>query len=310
MLLEAGPGEHGIPYSPGRKMNGMHSGFSFSSLRIIESLPAKEVQTGQQLAAYLSSTNPAIPVHYAQLHGREALFAELVQLVALARAGEIPIVHLEAHGNFNATGLVLASGETVLFSEIAPALREINLAARFNLVVFVAACGGGWFLEQVDPLQPGTCFGLVAPTDDIDPGEVMGGTRDFYRCLLTNLDAVAAIRLLRQRKLAHGAWYAQLAEIFFRDTVLTYVRTQCSKGALEMRARRMRRTAKASGVRPGRLGAYRRYLARTALDFSGDRFDSFFATALIRENTVRFKALRSALRRDIRRLLADGKFKP
>jgi hypothetical protein len=76
-----------------------------------------------------------------------------------------------------------------------------------------------------------------------------------------------------------------------------------------MRARRMRRRAKAFGAGLGRLGAYRRYLTRTALDFSGDRFDTFFATALIPENRVRFKALRNALRQDIRRLLAGGKFK-
>ncbi|HEY4079398.1 MAG TPA: hypothetical protein VGM81_01770 [Burkholderiaceae bacterium] len=288
----------------------MQSSLRFSRVRILESLPPNEVQTGTVLGAYVSALETEFPVEVQQWSSPDELFALLREASNSARtAGQIPIIHLECHGTFDATGLVARNGEVVSWPEIAPLLAELNIATGFNLLVFVAACNGGYFLETMYLLASAPCYGLIAPTDEVDPADVMRGARDFYRVLLKDRDIVTAVRNLAMQKLEIGRWFAELAETWFRTTTLDYVRTYCTKKALRGRARTLYRRSLEEG-RPRSIGAYVRDLENaTKSDLVGKHFDAFFVVRQVPANAQRFTELREDVRLQVLNLLAQDAFK-
>lgn len=289
----------------------MTVGFKFSRMIVLESLPSGEPRTGQHLVDYISAleVDDAPPVSIAPFETRDEFFALLHLLRDRSTKGEIPLIHLECHGSTDGSGFVAADGSQIQWEEVSPVLTAINMATKFNLLVFVAACNGGYFLKTLSGVEEAPCFGLIAPTDELDPGEVMRGTRAFYRKVLSTLDIGLALGDLRRDRLQEGEWFCELAENWFLKLVVNYVKTHGTTAALEERARRMRREAKKQGQNRS-IGHFKRGLLRAhRTDLVGKYFDRFFHVEAIPENAIRFARVREELDARIRALLQQREFR-
>lgn len=284
------------------------SNFTISSVFIIESLPANEVQTGTQLSGYIKGLDlpNGVELHLCRLDSGDQLIALLNDILSKAEVGTIPIIHFETHGTFDGRGLVTANLDVVPWSDISKVLLCINIATRFNLVVFVAACNGGYFLEEMKIIAPTPCYALVAPTDEVNPGEIMGATRDFYRILLSTADATKAVASIEKQQIQQGRWFARWAENWYRMVVINHIQAYCTPKALKERAREMRATASTQGLASD-MGQLKKQLkASTRVDLVGKYFDRFFCTDVIPENVQRFEYLRTLLSSEIDQFLAKS----
>jgi hypothetical protein len=254
------------------------STFTLSKISIIESLPQNEVQTGVLLNDYINglSLQDVPPTQLLRITSGQQLLQQLLSLERDAEAGEIPLIHFETHGTIDGKGLVTANLDIVSWTEISKILCRINLATRFNLIVFVAACNGGFFLDEMKAIEPSPCYALMAPTDEVDPGEVMRAARDFYRLLLTTAHATRAIASLENQPLQQGRWFAKWAESWYREVVIEYIRTHCTPKALKQRAREMNKHIKAQGSYVEMKTLKRQLINSTRTDLTGKYFERFF----------------------------------
>lgn len=125
---------------------------------IIEWLPADERQTGTELANRIRSWNKCPVIHHACQSADDVLAALNDTLEDLKTTGQVPIVHIEAHGlapvdNEN-DGIAGPNGkggtEYLYWKQLAPLLGEINLHSRFRVLLLGAACHGISALDSIE----------------------------------------------------------------------------------------------------------------------------------------------------------------
>lgn len=161
--------------------------FTLSRIVIIESIPDGQPKTGKYLhealkAAALNNSRPITVEHY-PLSSRTELFGLLAQLRADAvLKGDLPLLHLEAHGNDD--GLELANGDFVLFAQLYEHLQPINVATQLNMFVSVAACEGVSFGKMLIPTERAPFLNLLGPRDKMYPDQLYQAFHAFYHTLI------------------------------------------------------------------------------------------------------------------------------
>ncbi len=208
---------------------------------------------------------------------------------------EFPIVHVECHGSLE-EGLEFENGSTLPWGELALELLPLNVACKFNLLAVFSACFGGHSLSQLGVIRPAPCWCIVAPTETVDPGEILNGLRTFYSTLLLRADAGKAVAEISKARLSQGHWFGQAAEMWFETVVLNYITKECTKEATRVRAKKLRRQMINEGGTPKSIGSITRELCRLNREnLKGKYFDAYFQTAEIPENTLRFQHARVRL---------------
>jgi len=276
------------------------AGFTFSKIVIVQSLEHHETETGRILYEYISAqideTNHQIQLEFVKCSNRVEFLEILSRLTTDAKLkGEIPIVHVECHGS-QKEGLEFENGSTIPWSELASALLPLNVACGFNLLAVFSACFGGYFLGQLSAISPAPCWCIVAPTETVDPSEIMGGFRVFYSTLFHSLDAGKAAAKISRMPLSHGRWFGKPAEIWFETVVTEYILKHCTKEAVRDRAKKLRRQVISGGRTPPGVGSIIRRLCRLNREsLTGEYFDTYFQITAIPENTQRFQHARVRL---------------
>jgi hypothetical protein len=95
----------------------------------------------------------------------------------------MPLLHLEAHGDeIGLEGPDGFGGSALLaWEELADPLQRLNHATACNLVVLVAACTGFAGIKAFFRGPRAPAVALVGPTDRIVEGDLLRGTKEFYR---------------------------------------------------------------------------------------------------------------------------------
>jgi hypothetical protein len=95
----------------------------------------------------------------------------------------IPVLHLETHGDEVGLGGPDESGgsELLTWEELTDPLQELSLATRCNLVIFVAACIGFAGVKALRRGPRAPAVALVGPDANVKPGNLLWGTKEFYR---------------------------------------------------------------------------------------------------------------------------------
>ena len=212
----------------------------FDSVCVLESI--EDASTLRRTGKWLVE-NVLTPV--APQHGIQVFFAapvdrasffqsiERIRDVVVGR-GHGPIIHVEAHGDKH--GLILASRETVEWSELAEALTAINHAVGFNLLLVLAMCRGYYFIQTVVPTRPSPVWALVGPAENVWDYDLRQAMAAFYRELLTSLDGRAAVRALNEHKPpANWEYRFEPADFIFCRVFKTYLETRCTPDQLQDR---------------------------------------------------------------------------
>lgn len=290
----------------------MSAGFTISRFVVIQSLETLEVQTGQilvdLLTALLSEYEPTLNVvayNCSSALEFRRLMNDLTHEAAIN--GDRPVLHLECHGSLT-EGIEFENGSTLGWQECGELLTQLNIATRFNLLVVLAACYGAHLNGQYSPIKPSPAFCIVAPTEEIDPADAIGGFRTFYTHLLRTGDAGLASTALAKLPISSGQWFSQLAEDWFVDLVENYVKSHLSRSAFEVWARSLSRRLRDSG-QAASVGSMKRKLLRQNREgLAGKYFDGFFCTSQIPECTGRFNTTRARIQKKLAALRATGQY--
>jgi hypothetical protein len=171
----------------------------FNRIYVIESLDEDESKTGSNLYHDL--------LRYRE-YALEHVFAELVMINTkddfrklstkiyndIIRTSHIPYLHFEVHGCME--GLVLTSGERILWSELYNFCLEINRIVKNNLFVSFATCYGAYIFSIVDPTKPSPFFGYIGSPVEIYSQEIEASYNAYFEALLRSFDFNQAIDAL------------------------------------------------------------------------------------------------------------------
>jgi restriction system protein len=211
------------------------------AVHIIESLGPGDRPTGErlfdQLRPLAESVSPPIPVHFWREPTRHALLDRLQHIAADVRlTGRAPVVQLEAHGDAEAKGLRLTSGEVVTWADLKAPLTAINVLCRLNLLVMVAACNGADLTYIIRPNERAPVWGLIGPLREVLDAEIAVAHTAFYRTLFLTGDGGEAWRAMNAATGVSGSRFHFIgAEWMFREVMRTYFKEECSDDRLAQR---------------------------------------------------------------------------
>ena len=277
--------------------------FQFSRVLIIQALKPTDFKSGIELKGYidgLREDSPSVPLVDLIETGSKTDFLSILASLAsdCAQLREQPILHIEAHGLENLCGLEFPDGSKLDWLDLAGPLGKLNEVSGFNMIICLAACFGGHFLEGLKPDQPSPCFALIGPTHATHGPELLGSFRGLYRELLVNLDLDEALRALHAHRLDKGGFLTITAEEWFFNLTAKYLNEGCTRESLQKRADYIRADLEEEGktVPMATVLQQGKELAR---GFLHRRFETFFMTNEIPSNAKRFaesfeKAERSA----------------
>jgi hypothetical protein len=270
--------------------------FGFSKISIIQALDSGEFETGTELGKYIDGLRddyPTVPqVELINVKGRAEFLWAVDGLVKAAKEdNDCPILQIETHGWEDKSGLAFPDDSSLSWPELAAPLAQLNKATRFNLLVCMSACFGGYSLSFVRPHNPSPCFALVGPTHSVGPAELLGSFRALYRELLINLDADAALGKLHAHGLEAGGFLTVTAGDWFFKLADVYLCTYCTKDRLKARATAIVERLRSEGRMLGHqdLSAVDQIGAMLASSFFDRLFGKFFMLQDIPENQRRFE---------------------
>ena len=289
----------------------MLSGFTFNRIVIVQSLEPPEVATGRILSEFIAGhsylANANLPIKVINC-GYAAEFLQIIdQLAKEAGESNVPLLHVECHGDPQ-DGLEFENGSSLQWEQVASALLPLNVASKFNLLAVFSACFGAHFIGQMGVIEPAPCWCIVAPTETVDPGEVLASFRAFYGALFNSGDMGRAVRAIAGCSLSQGRWLSEPAEIWFQKLVTGYVKTHCNEPAARARAKVLHRQLKAQGQHKG-IGSFLRILrARNRESLLGEYFERYFITQKIPENIQRFDNVRQRVKTELATLRSTGRY--
>lgn len=288
----------------------MAHGFTLSEVVVVESLEPNEARTGailsRTLEGLMAELAPNLKVTLWPCESALEFRSQLQHLADRSRNhGDRPLLHIEAHGS-EAWGLEFANGSTLSWGDLGELLTELNVATQFNLLVVVAACYGAHLASQFSPVSPAPAWGIVAPTQSVDPGELLGGFRSFYECLLRTKDASLATDLLEGVSLSEGIWFSEMAEDWFGILVTSYIKEHLGHSAFRDWSKSLSRRMHGLGLRAGVGSVTRQLRAQHASSLTGKYFDAFFCIGRVPGAEARFAEVRERLKANIASLRATG----
>ena len=290
----------------------MVTGFTFTKVVIVQSLESHEIETGRIHSDYIDAQmrehNSIVPVELIICSSSIEFLQILERLIKDARLhDEIPLLHVECHGS-PTEGLEFENGSTLTWPEVAAVLLRLNIVTGFNLLTVFSACFGAYFLGQMGAINPAPCWCVVAPTESVDPGEILQGFRVFYSTFFHHADAGEAVSALARIHLSNGRWFGQFAELWFEKLVISYIEVHCTKDAVRKRATQLYRQLLQEGHRKS-IGHLTRVLRqRNRSSLLQDYFDRYFITDQLPGNCQRFAGARTRLHAKISELRSSGKF--
>lgn len=219
------------------------TGTHFSKILIISSLPSDEFQTGRSLYDWLvalrNSQGWQIVLEYREVENATELVALLQYEKGRAEnSGEVPIIHIEAHGTVDENGIMLKNDTQIVWRELHPYLAKLNMATKLHLIVVLALCSGAHFIAHMVPSDRAPCWLMIGPKAEIDARHLRDRLQSFYREIFATNNGSEALKKLNQES-DYGepeAFFSRTATLFFKETYQRYLAELCTDKACRARA--------------------------------------------------------------------------
>ena len=213
------------------------------------------------------------------------------EILAYTLNGHLPWLHIDCHASSD-DGLLFANGSELGWIDLCDLLRPINEACRFQLFVVVSTCYGAGLVSGIDTGKGAPCLGLIGPSHEVDPAELLGHFRDFYRTLFATTNITRSIESWKHRKLQQGSMVIVTAEDWWRDLISAYLTDHATPAGMEAIARRQRKVLLAEGISQSIGHLKRKYRSRLPAMIE-NRFNAYFMTTEVPENATLFAELRN-----------------
>ncbi|MDP1613575.1 MAG: hypothetical protein Q8M11_21145 [Sulfuritalea sp.] len=274
----------------------------FSRIVIIQSLSAGESPTGRQLRDAIEPTaqfNHGISVEFVDTRTVNDFWAALEWVQETTeKTMDYPVLHLECHGLSDRSGLSLGDATPLPWAEVKTALVRLNQATQCNLFVSLAACHGAMLVETLDVNARAPCWGLMGPSGEVSPPDLVGSYSAFFLELLRSEDTVTALCALRDSPERRARYFLFTAEDMFRMVLQVYRVTCSTNTQMAERAERFAQTFRRhgmSGIEASSIGSHLYEAEHGDLERI---FTRFFFVDHFQENKLRFTDAYSALAPD------------
>lgn len=171
---------------------------SLNAIIVLDGLAETDLQTGRAIHNYLRdlpfSTIEGMHLQRIEIFSKANLFVELSKIEVEVRLGLRPILHFDMHGDPLAGLQIRDTKEFVLWAELAPYLRKINIASQCNLGVVMAGCFGMHSAYTVSIKQSAPFYFLVGTQSEIPSGLIEPELSEFYKSLLSTGNLSEAIK--------------------------------------------------------------------------------------------------------------------
>lgn len=266
---------------------------NFNKILIIQSL--NDYLTGNKLQDDLNIltifTDGIVSSELIDARDKKTFLSTLVTIKKDVLNGKYnPIIHIEAHGNPDNNGLVLASGESITWQELKMPLAEINEATRLNLVVCIAACYGGSLTKVLGTQDRAPCWALVGPKEEMFPEDLLKDYTGFYEKIFKTKSGGMAIKRLNRDLVGNEAkYFFTTAEWLFERVWINYLQKECTKENLDKRANEILKELKKRGMQylPSRNEIKKDIFKSHPSSFEKSK-ERFFMIDLFQENKARF----------------------
>jgi len=165
-------------------------------LVIIESLRPNDSKTAQKLYHEIIKYKQYQEVNlHSVLHVIKTQ-KELIQILSklneeIIGGGPFPILHLEMHGYED--GIQLTSGEIILWIDLMPFLRNINVTLKHRLLIILGACEGLNLGVRHD-INERAGFAIIISCDSqIRESDALAAFEAFYDCYFSEADLAASL---------------------------------------------------------------------------------------------------------------------
>lgn len=267
-------------------------GARFSRIVIIQSLPLGESPTGRQLRDGIEPTatfNHDISVEFIEARTAKDFWKALEDLqTTTEKTTDYPILHLECHGLSDKTGLSLGDGTPLLWVELKTVLVRLNQATRCNLFVTLAACHGAMLFETLDVFARAPCWGLMGPSGEVSPPDLVGSYSAFFLKLLQAGDVMAALSSLRDSPECRAKYFLFTAEDKFQQVFWLYRETCSTNTQMTERAERLAQIFKKHGMAGSEASSLCAHLYEAEHDVLERFYMRFFFVDHFPENKLRF----------------------
>lgn len=213
----------------------------FSRVIIVDSIPigdentAKSLYDDLQILAAKYAPTPAI--EYLRVESAENFLQFLFQCrKEVIQGGEVPMLHIECHGDED--GLGLADGSLLDWHDLKLPLAELNVATKLNLMISVAACTGGALAKVITMGERAPFWGLIGPTRSIYPHELKNAFLALFATLFETKSPAKAV-IAMDAASAPGTFWRTTAQGLFEKGWNMYKTSYCTPEAIEVRGQRM-----------------------------------------------------------------------
>lgn len=262
----------------------------FNQILIVDSIPAGERNTARELHQDVGLRAqvfaPAPEVLYRRVESRGEFLVLLPELTAAAsNTGDIPVLHIECHGNDD--GLAFADGSFAIWADLKGPLTSLNIATGMNLLVVVSACDGSALTYTLGLVDRAPLHGLIGPTRAVAPEELMRAYLALYETLMRTRSARQAVDAMRLA--TPDTFVYRAAQWLFQHVWDHYQATQETPEARLERGRKMAANPPDDYVGPPvPPEVFAQLLAEKNREFFDNYRRKFFLCDLFPEHETRF----------------------
>lgn len=271
----------------------------FSRIEIVQSLPADESPTGRKLREAIEQVarfEHGVRVGFFEAPSASLFWSAFERIRdSVADVADVPVVHIEAHGLSDKSGLYLGDGTTVSWAALKTSLTEINRRTGCRLLVTLAACHGAYIQATLDTQSEAPCWALMGPSGIVSPPDLVSSYSSFFMKLLEERDADVALRALHNAPERQAHYFLRTSEDFFMEVFSLYRKSNGSRAELEGRVARFGAMLKKAGL-PIQDEWIRGEMVKSEMQILGRFFTRFFFVDEHPENIDRFKSALLAMK--------------
>ena len=269
--------------------------FYFNKIIIIQCLSDGDLSTGrklrEELEDYCLYKGIEMPIEFYKMHCADE-FKKCLSKIAIdiRENGNIPILHVEIHGDDQKEGLIFPNKSFIHWNEFKELCIKVTIPTKLNLLVVLAACHGAYFTPYIVPHDRAPCWGLIGPVKAISQSAILKSFSLLYKTAIETKSishAIATVNKTYWKGLAIIS--ITNSEEFFKNTYSIYLSTSCNPKAYRDRAKAIRKEIKKKGkISPPGIGGIIRYFEKKQRPDFHKNIEKFFMFDLYPGNAKRF----------------------
>lgn len=213
---------------------------------VIDAVPESHMQTAKHIHSYiqdyLTEANSAMSCHYFRCEGSSDFYRVMDDIHDKSiKIGSIPFIHMEGHGKQES--FIMPDGSCLAWEKVFDKFRAINIATRNNLFVAIGACESAYGYKAAIITRECPVYGLFAPDEIVEAGELEDGFIEFYRGLIVENDVNVAIERFINKAVS-SKFSLCLSQMFFEKAARYYLLEHCMGNGRETRLESLTTIAK------------------------------------------------------------------